>query len=78
MQQTNKHRLPLGEKGVGRFAVHKLGDRIELVTRAEGKKECVVTVDWDTQIDKPFLSDTEVWIQMRTPEVFTLSRAFQK
>jgi cytochrome c2 len=71
MQRTTKQRLPLGEKGVGRFAVHKLGDRIELVTRAEGKKECVVTIDWDTQIDKPFLSDTAVLIQMRAPEVFT-------
>ena len=28
------HRLPLGEKGLGRFAVHKLGNRITLTTRA--------------------------------------------
>ena len=28
------HRLPLGEKGLGRFAVHKLGNQITLVTRA--------------------------------------------
>src|SRR5690606_30050705 len=28
------HRLPLGEKGLGRFAVHKLGDCIRLVTRS--------------------------------------------
>jgi len=26
-------RVPMGEKGVGRFAVHKLGDTIKLITR---------------------------------------------
>jgi HSP90 family molecular chaperone len=29
-------RLPLGEKGVGRFAVHQIGRKLELVTRARG------------------------------------------
>ena len=33
LQRTRRNRLPLGEKGVGRFAVHKLGDRIEVITR---------------------------------------------
>lgn len=33
LKRTRLNRLPLGEKGVGRFAVHKLGDRIELITR---------------------------------------------
>ena len=32
-------RFPLGEKGVGRLAVQKLGDTIRLVTRQEGKAE---------------------------------------
>lgn len=35
LQRTRRNRLPLGEKGVGRFAVHKLGDRIELITHAK-------------------------------------------
>jgi HSP90 family molecular chaperone len=33
--RTKKGRLPVGEKGVGRFAVHRLGTEIELVTRAK-------------------------------------------
>ena len=41
------HRLPLGEKGVGRFAVHKLGNKVELITRAPGSREVVVTIDWN-------------------------------
>jgi len=36
LRRTSLGRLPLGEKGVGRFAVHKLGDKIQLVTRAAG------------------------------------------
>lgn len=64
-------RLPLGEKGVGRFAVHKLGDGIELVTRAAGKQECYVDLDWSTLLGHQFLEDAEVEIIERAPEVFT-------
>lgn len=68
--RTAKQRLPLGEKGVGRFAVHKLGESIELVTRAAGHKEVVVTIDWDEQIGKEFLSDTKIEVDTRSPKVF--------
>lgn len=68
------HRLPLGEKGVGRFAVHKLGNFIELVTRHANSKECVVRIDWNQIIAKPFLSDAPVEIEERKPEVFTGKR----
>ena len=64
------HRLPLGEKGLGRFAVHKLGNRIRLTTRASGSDECVVEVDWNKLIAKPFLDEAPVRIQVRPPEVF--------
>jgi signal transduction histidine kinase len=68
--RTPKNRLPLGEKGVGRFAVHKLGESIELITRAAGQQEVVVTIDWDEQIQKEFLSDTKIEVSSRTPQVF--------
>ena len=64
------HRLPLGEKGLGRFAVHKLGNRITLTTRALDCDECVVDIDWNELIDKPFLDEAPVRIQVRAPEVF--------
>lgn len=63
-------RLPLGEKGVGRFAVHKLGDRIRLVTKAENEPECVADFDWDTLLEKTFLADAEITVRQRVPEVF--------
>ncbi|MGY4601252.1 HSP90 family molecular chaperone [Bradyrhizobium sp. GM22.5] len=70
-KRTALNRLPLGEKGVGRFAVHKLGDRVEVITRAKGALECVVSIDWAAEIEKQFLSDTEVSIKTREPAVFT-------
>lgn len=74
LKRTRLNRLPLGEKGLGRFAVHKLGDHIELVTRAKDSQECVVRIDWSELIEKQFLSDAEVMVSTRSPEVFTGSR----
>lgn len=71
MRRTPKHhRLPLGEKGLGRFAVHKLGNRISMVTRAKDDLEYVVEIDWAELIAKPFLDQAPVRIKRREPEVF--------
>ncbi|MBB3915580.1 ATP-binding protein [Rhizobium fabae] len=69
-QRTAKARLPLGEKGLGRFAVHKLGDRIRMVTRASGKRECFVEIDWRDMAGKAFLSDANVKVIERDPKIF--------
>ena len=71
-RRTPEHRrLPLGEKGLGRFAVHKLGNRITLVTRARNSDECVVEIDWNELIAQPYLDQAPVTINIRHPEVFT-------
>ncbi|WP_297109134.1 ATP-binding protein [uncultured Devosia sp.] len=70
-QRTRKGRLPLGSKGLGRLSVHKLGNNIELVTRAQGRDEVVVTLDWNQIISHEFLEDAAIDIQTRTPEIFT-------
>jgi signal transduction histidine kinase len=45
---TPKGRRMLGEKGVGRFAVDKLGHRLELISRRRREnQEVVATFDWD-------------------------------
>lgn len=65
------NRLPLGEKGVGRFAVHKLGRRIELVTRPRGEDvEYLVTLDWDELTKVRYLDETKVSIGRRKPALF--------
>ncbi len=66
------NRLPLGEKGVGRFAVHKLGHRIELLTRAKGEDvEHLVVLDWDELTSVRYLDQTSVTINSRPAEFFT-------
>jgi hypothetical protein len=47
-ERSAKGRMPLGEKGVGRFAVHKLGRHLRLITRPKGHEtELVLEIDWD-------------------------------
>lgn len=40
-------RLPLGEKGIGRLSVHKLGNIIEMYTKTRDDKEVHVYIDWN-------------------------------
>jgi signal transduction histidine kinase len=64
-------RLPLGEKGVGRFAAHKLGKKIALVTRAKDSAEVTVEINWQKFESGKYLSDIDVEVRERRPEVFT-------
>lgn len=70
-KRTPKYgRLPLGEKGVGRFAAHKLGSHIKLITRKEKSPEVVVEIDWTKFAENKYLSDVQNLVQERKPEVF--------
>jgi signal transduction histidine kinase len=64
-------RLPIGEKGIGRFGVHKLGKEITLISKKAGKKEVYVRIDWTAFDKSKYLSDIPVTITEREPEVFT-------
>ncbi|HRI33022.1 MAG TPA: ATP-binding protein [Saprospiraceae bacterium] len=47
MQRTMLGRLPLGEKGVGRFATQQIGDKLKMTSKIkESTKELIVDVDW--------------------------------
>jgi signal transduction histidine kinase len=50
-QRTPLGRMPLGEKGVGRLAVQKLGATIHVLTRARDEKECEFRIHWPTLIE---------------------------
>jgi signal transduction histidine kinase len=67
-------RLPLGEKGVGRFAVHKLGREIELITRSKLKDEVVVRIDWLEFASAKYLADVPVEVIKRKPLHFKGNR----
>jgi signal transduction histidine kinase len=68
--RTQKGRLPLGSKGLGRLSVHKLGDKIEMITRASGEPEVVVRIDWNAITANEFLQDAVFEIETRTPVLF--------
>jgi len=64
------NRLPIGEKGIGRFGVHKLGNKIELITKREGCLPVYLNIDW-TKFDsnKP-LSEELIKIQEKESSSF--------
>ncbi|WP_320515986.1 ATP-binding protein [Curtobacterium sp. CFBP9011] len=70
-ERTSRGRLPLGEKGVGRFAVHKLGGVVEVVTRQTDGPELVLRIDWEDIARSEFLDQARVEIVERTPELFS-------
>ncbi len=43
---TEKGRIIQGEKGVGRFAIHKLGEKIEVFTKTENSDEIKLLLDF--------------------------------
>ena len=63
-------RLPLGEKGVGRFAAHKLGELIILITRAENNPEIVLKIDWEVFEKNKYLEDISIRLTRRNPMIF--------
>jgi len=69
-KRSSLGRLPLGEKGLGRFAVHKLGNEIRMVTRQAGEPEVVVEIDWAELLQHDFLDEIEIPIEERKPKIF--------
>lgn len=64
------HRIPLGEKGIGRFGVHRLGRKIELISRMKDSKECVLNIDWDKIDDSQYIEDVPITLEEREPIEF--------
>jgi signal transduction histidine kinase len=63
--RSNKYlRLPLGEKGVGRLAVQKLGSRFQMVTRSEGSPEILVALGWTELIGSSDYVDGGLQVQI--------------
>ena len=48
LKKEYKNRIPLGEKGVGRFATHRLGRNLIIKTKVQGLEyEYILKIDWD-------------------------------
>lgn len=69
------HRLPIGEKGIGRFGAHKLGNVIEMTTKRANDKEVYVKIDWRQFLKEKYLEDVPIKIiEREQPEYFTNGR----
>lgn len=64
------HRYPLGEKGLGRLSIHKLGRHIRLVTRVKGGTELILQFDWDKIETAQDLDKAFVILETREPKTF--------
>ncbi len=68
--RSRKGRLPIGEKGIGRFGVHKLGTKIEMISKMDNHEEVVVKIDWTTFDDYEYLDDVPIDVSIRESEEF--------
>lgn len=67
-------RFPLGEKGIGRLGVHKLGQEIIMLTKTKSSKEVNVHIDWDKLITANEISDFTIDVNENdTPKYFNKS-----
>lgn len=65
------NRMPLGEKGVGRLAVHKLGTKLSINTKAKEQPEYKISIDWPKLLDEAnYIEDTRVEITELTEPVY--------
>ncbi len=76
-KQTNDitpkfRRVPIGEKGIGRLGVHKLGNIIELYTKSEYCNEIYLKIDWTNIAEAQSLQDLHLIkvIENIEPKVF--------
>jgi signal transduction histidine kinase len=67
-------RFALGEKGLGRFSIHKLGHQIRMTTRTQGEEEHVLEIKWDDIENSADLRKSPVRLVTRKPEVFKGAR----
>lgn len=65
-------RVPLGEKGIGRFGAHKLGNSIKLISKCENTlaKEVYFEINWNDFDNDKYLNEVEINVFEREPEIF--------
>lgn len=53
-------RIPLGEKGIGRLSIHKLGNKITLISKSIGKNEVELSIDWNKLYSAKTIDDFSI------------------
>ena len=70
LRSPKYNRISLGEKGIGRFGVHRLGRKIKVTSRMKGKKECVLKIDWDQIKNSKYIEELPIELEEREPVYF--------
>jgi len=63
-------RIPLGEKGIGRLGVHKLGNKITLISKKKNSKEIKLEIDWTKLNEIESIEDFKIDLTERENLVF--------
>ncbi|MGE4385254.1 MAG: ATP-binding protein [Endomicrobiaceae bacterium] len=72
LKKLHKGRIPLGEKGVGRFAAQRLGKKLKLITKKSDKSyEYVLEIDWDkfTSYENALKDLNSIGVSLKRQEV---------
>lgn len=68
---TPKGRLPIGEKGIGRLGAHKLGNKIQVISKKINEKEVHVNIDWREFEKGDYLENIPIRVvEKNSPEYF--------
>ena len=64
-------RLPLGEKGIGRLGIHKLGEKIHLISKSDDFDEVNLEIDWTELDNAETISDFKIQVyESERPKIF--------
>ncbi len=64
-------RIPLGEKGIGRLGIHKLGNKITLVSKTKNDNEVELKIDWNQLKSAKNIDDFTIDVNEKSkPTVF--------
>jgi signal transduction histidine kinase len=53
-------RYPLGEKGIGRLGVHKLGNKVHILSKTKNDAEIELVIDWQKLNSSKTINDFEI------------------
>ncbi len=70
IQCKNQMRYPLGEKGIGRLGVHKLGNRIRLISKKDDSEEVEVEIDWNNINSVNSIEDFPIKVELNKNEQY--------
>jgi len=74
-ETTDCGRIAIGEKGIGRFGVHKLGNKIKLITKTKNSDEIFIEIDWDRFDNIKYLDEYPIEIKINKIPIFFTDEA---